>query len=132
MVFTMDLVARENIVNPVDVLLEIFLTPSSGVRHVQIMATNGSCYQVKSCICFLRSCENVHRNNKNEKNRIVARMNVFAMDVKNYAFKFKKNTSGKCWFRIQTFSKSHRKIILSIKNQNHRDLFQLRHGNSYN
>lgn len=47
MVFTIDLAARENIVNPVGELLEIFVTPSSSVRHVQIMATNGPGYQVQ-------------------------------------------------------------------------------------
>lgn len=63
-VFTMDLAARENIVIPVGVLLEIFVTPSLGVWHVQI-ATNGSGYQVKRCICFPRSFDSVHREKQN-------------------------------------------------------------------
>lgn len=60
----MDLAARENIVIPVGVLLEIFVTPSLGVWHVQI-ATNGPGYQVKRCICFPRSFDSVHRKKQN-------------------------------------------------------------------
>lgn len=68
MVFTMDLAARENIVIPIGVLLEIFVTPTLGARYVQIMATNGSRYQVQCCNCFANMFLSVPWHRKKQNN----------------------------------------------------------------
>lgn len=68
MVFTMDLAARENIVIPIGVLLEIFVTPTLGARYVQIMATNESRYQVQCCNCFANTFPSLPWHRKKQNN----------------------------------------------------------------